>query len=135
MIINDLFVGQSSSLKRRFTEIDVIRFSEVSGDKNPAHIDEEYAKSSIFKTRIVHGMLVGSLFSAILGTALPGVGSIYTYQSLKFIKPVYFDEEITARVSVKEIILEKNRVIFDCVAENSSGEVVIVGEATIMPPK
>ncbi|MCK9471717.1 MAG: MaoC family dehydratase [Bacilli bacterium] len=133
--ITDLFVGQSCSLKRRFSETDVLKFAEVTGDKNPAHIDEDYAKTTFFKTRIVHGMLVGSLFSAILGTKLPGVGSIYTFQSLKFIRPVYFNEEITATVSVKEIIQDKNRVLFECVAKNEKDEVVIVGEATIMPPK
>lgn len=133
--INELKVGQFSILKRSFSEIDVLNFAAVTGDQNPAHVDEEYAVNSFFKTRIVHGMLVGSLFSAILGTELPGLGSIYTSQSLKFVRPVYFNEEITATVTVKEIIFEKNRVIFDCVAKNNKDEVVIVGEATIMPPR
>lgn len=133
--IDQLEIGQSSSIKRSFTEDDVLAFANVSGDHNPAHVDEQYAATTIFKSRIVHGMLVGSLFSAILGTELPGLGSIYTFQSLKFVKPVYFDEEITATVTVKEIIYEKNRVIFDCVAKNNKEEIVIVGEATIMPPR
>lgn len=135
LTINDLDVGQSCSLAKSFSEADVLSFALVTGDLNPAHVNENYAKTTIFKTRIVHGMLVGSLFSAILGTELPGLGSIYTFQSLKFIKPVYLDETITATVIVKEIISEKNRVIFDCIAKNTKDEVVIVGEATIMPPK
>jgi len=133
--INDLFIGQSSSIKKSFLESDVINFARISGDFNPAHLDEQYAKETIFKKRIVHGMLVGSLFSAILGTKLPGLGSIYTFQSLKFTKPVYLNEEITATVIVKEVIVEKNRVILECVAKNERDEVVIVGEATIMAPR
>lgn len=133
--INDLFIGQSSSVTKSFTEDDVLAFAKVSGDFNPAHIDENYARETIFKERIVHGLLVGSLFSSILGTQLPGLGSIYTFQSLRFTKPVYFNEEITATVTVKEVIIEKNRVIFECIAKNKNDEVVIVGEATIMPPK
>ncbi|MGD9605024.1 MAG: MaoC family dehydratase [Bacilli bacterium] len=135
LTINELFIGQTSSITKSFTETDVNNFASVSGDFNPAHVNEDYAKTTIFKTRIVHGMLVGSLFSAILGTELPGLGSIYTFQSLKFIKPVYLNDTITAFVTVKEIIMEKNRVVFDCVAKNDKNEVVIVGEATIMPPK
>ncbi|NLD34254.1 MAG: MaoC family dehydratase [Clostridiales bacterium] len=133
--IGELKVGDKVSVTRAFSEQDVAAFAQVSGDHNPAHMDEEYAKGTMFKTRIVHGMLVGSLFSALLGTELPGVGSIYTGQTLKFTKPVHFGEEITASVTVKEIIAEKNRVILDCLAVNPQGEPVILGEATIMPPR
>jgi len=133
--IEELAIGEKASLTKKFVEADVIGFAAVSGDKNPAHMDEAYAQTTIFKTRIVHGMLVGSLFSAILGTELPGLGSIYTNQSLKFTKPVYLNDEITATVTVKELILEKNRVILDTTAVNQRGEVVIVGEAVIMPPR
>ena len=133
--INELSIGMSSTIKKAFTEDDVLSFSKVSGDLNPAHIDEVYASKTMFKSRIVHGMLVGSLFSAILGTKLPGLGSIYTNQTLKFLRPVYLNEEITATVTVKELMIEKNRVILDCVATNEKGEVVLVGEAIIMPPR
>ncbi len=133
--IEELAVGDKASLTKKFVEADVVGFAEVSGDRNPAHMDEAYAQTTIFKTRIVHGMLVGSLFSAILGTELPGLGSIYTNQSLKFTKPVYLNDEITATVTVRELILEKNRVVLDTTAVNQRGEVVIVGEAVIMPPR
>ncbi len=133
--INELFVGQFSEFEKSFTESDVLAFAKITGDFNPAHLDYDYAKDTIFKDRIVHGMLVGSLFSGLLGTKLPGLGSIYTFQSLKFTKPVYLNETIKARVEVKEINLEKNRVILDCIAKNSKDEVVIIGEATIMPPR
>ena len=98
-------------------------------------MDENYAKTTQFKTRIVHGMLAGSLFSALLGTDLPGVGTIYTGQTLKFTRPVHFGEEITASVTVKELNAERNRAVFECLAVNPQGEPVIVGEATVMPPK
>ncbi len=133
--IENLKIGDHCSLSKKFTEADVIGFSKVSGDVNPAHLDESYAKTTIFKTRIVHGMLVGSLFSAILGTELPGLGSIYTNQNLKFVKPVFLNDTITATVTIKEVLSDKNRVVFDCIAKNQNQETVIVGEAVIMPPR
>ncbi|NLD52398.1 MAG: MaoC family dehydratase, partial [Clostridiales bacterium] len=104
-------------------------------DNNPAHLDEAYAQTTMFKTRIVHGMLVASLFSALLGTKLPGLGTIYTGQTLKFTKPVHFGEQLTASITVKEVLVEKNRVILDCLIVNPDGDPVVVGEATVMPPK
>ena len=133
--IDALRIGDSASVTKTFSATDVDGFAKVSGDYNPAHMDEAYAKTTLFRARIVHGFLVGSLFSAVLGTELPGVGSIYTNQTLKFTRPVYLNDTITARVTVKELITEKNRVIFDCVAKNQNQETVIVGEATIMPPR
>ena len=135
LTIEQIKIGDSASTKKSFTEKDVLAFAEVSTDFNPAHVDKEYPKTTMFKKQIVHGMLVGALFSAIFGVKLPGLGSIYTKQSLKFIKPVYFGDEIEATVTVKEINKDKGRVIFDCVAKNQNDQVVIVGEAEIMPPK
>lgn len=135
MTIHDLQVGDRSELKKHFSELDVMRFAEVSSDFNPAHVNKEYAKNTMFKGQIVHGMLVGSLFSAIFGVQMPGLGSIYTKQFLKFTAPVYFGDEITATVTVKSLNLERNRVVFDCEAKNKKGDTVIVGEAEIMPPK
>ena len=133
--IQQLQVGDKAVLRKTFIEEDVEEFARVSGDSNPAHMDENYAKTTQFKTRIVHGMLAGSLFSALLGTDLPGVGTIYTGQTLKFTRPVHFGEEITASVTVKELNTERNRAVFDCLAVNPQGEPVIIGEATVMPPK
>lgn len=131
----DLHIGDQAKTTKLFSEADVIAYAKVSGDANPAHLDEEYAKTTLFKTRVVHGMLVGGLFSTIFGTIMPGIGTIYTFQSLKFTKPVFFNDTITAQVTVKELIPEKNRVIFDCVATNQAGETVIIGEAQLMPPR
>ncbi len=133
--INELKIGDTSEIKKCFLEEDVLNFAEVSSDYNPAHVDKEYASKTMFKKQIVHGMLVGSLFSAIFGVQLPGLGSIYTKQSLKFTKPVYFGDEITAKVTVKSLNFERNRVVFDCIATNQNGDTVIVGEAEILPPR
>ena len=132
--IKDLKVGDSAGTKRAFSQQDVDRFAAVTGDHNPAHVDEDYAKGTMFGTRIVHGMLVASLFSAILGTQMPGLGTIYMGQSLRFTKPVHFDEEITVTITVKELIPAKNRVIFDCLAVDPAGDTVLTGEATVMAP-
>lgn len=133
--LQELKLGDSASITRTFTEADVASFAEVSGDKNPIHLDEAYAQTTMFKTRIVHGMFVSSLFSAILANQLPGNGTIYLGQDLKFLKPVYFNDTVTATVTVAELIAEKNRAILETVATNQNGDVVIKGNATVMLPK
>ncbi len=133
--INELKIGDKASHKKVITEKDIEMFGEITGDYNPAHFDEEYASKTIFKKRIAHGMLIGSLCSKLLGTDLPGAGSIYISQTLSFRRPVYFGDEINAIVTIKEINIEKNRVKFDCIAYNQRDEKVIIGEAELMPPK
>ena len=135
MTIGQIKIGEKAETKKQFNETDVLDFARISTDFNPAHVNKEYAEKTMFKKQIVHGMLVGSLFSSIFGVQLPGLGSIYTKQSLKFTKPVYFGDLVTAEVIVKEINLERNRVLFDCIAKNQNNEIVIIGEAEIMPPK
>ncbi|MDT8337235.1 MAG: MaoC family dehydratase [Candidatus Izemoplasmatales bacterium] len=135
LTIDKINLGDKAETTKQFSETDVLDFAKISTDFNPVHVNKEYAEKTIFKKQIVHGMLVGSLFSSVFGVQLPGLGSIYTKQSLKFVKPVYFGDKITATVTVKELILERNRVVFDCEAKNQTGDVVIVGEAEIMPPK
>jgi acyl dehydratase len=133
--IDQIKVNEEASWKKTITQSDVEKFGEIIEDYNPAHYDETYAASTVFKKRISHGMLVGSLFSKLFGLTLPGKGTIYVKQSLKFTKPVYFKDVITATVCVKEIIKDRNRVTFECVATNQNGEIVVVGEAEVMPPK
>ena len=130
-----LHVGDTAQKTRQYTEEDVIAFAKVSGDANPVHLDEVYAATTPFKTRIVHGMLVLSLFSTIFGNEIPGLGTIYVNQTVKFTKPVYFNDFITATVTLKEMIPDRGRVVFDCVATNQRNEVVLVGEAILIPPK
>ncbi|HET6785837.1 MAG TPA: MaoC family dehydratase [Erysipelotrichaceae bacterium] len=133
--ILELAVGDFAECKKVLLDKDVVLFSEVSGDKNPVHLDEEYASTTRFKHRIVHGHLVASLFSALLGTELPGQGSIYLGQTIKYLKPVYLNDEIRAVVKVIECDTEKNRVKLETNAYNQNNEMVITGLAEIMPPR
>lgn len=133
--IDELSLGQEASFAKTITENDVYTFAGVTGDFNPAHINQAYAESTPFKTRIAHGMLSGSMFSTILGTDLPGAGTIYLGQELKFTKPVHFGDTITATVKVTELVVEKNRVVLDCIATNQDGDVVVSGKATVLAPR
>ncbi len=108
LTIDQLEVGQKASFTKTVTEADVYNFAGVTGDFNPAHMNEEYAKSTAFKTRIAHGMLSAGFISAVLGTKLPGPGTIYLNQDLRFTKPVHFGDTITATITVEELIKEKN---------------------------
>lgn len=109
-------------------------FAGVTGDVNPAHINESYANATPFKTRIAHGMLSAGLISAVLGTQLPGPGSIYAAQTLRFTAPVRIGDTITAVATVKELLPERNRAIIETVCTNQDGTVVTCGEATVLPP-
>lgn len=135
LTINNLVVGQKSSYSKTITETDVYLFAGISGDINPAHLNEEYAKNTLFKSRIAHGMLTAALISAVLGVQLPGPGTIYISQTLNFLAPVYFGNTITATVEVKEILLEKNRVVLETYCINQDGVKVTSGEAIVIPPR
>ena len=131
MRIDELYIGQSCSLSKSFSLEDVKAFACLSQDNNPVHLDQEYAENSVFHNRIVHGFLSGSLFSAIIGTQLPGYGSIYLGQTLNFKKPVYHDQLITATVTVIDIRKDKPIVKLSTVCKNEHDEVVIDGEAIV----
>lgn len=135
LTIDQLEVGQKASFTKTVTEADVYNFAGVTGDFNPAHMNEEYAKKTAFKTRIAHGMLSAGFISAVLGTKLPGPGTIYLNQDLRFTKPVQFGDTITATITVDELIKEKNRAILKTVCTNQDGDVVVEGTAKVMPPK
>lgn len=130
-----LVVGATASLKKSFTSADVEKFAEISLDCNPIHLDEDAGKASIFKQRVVHGALVSSLFSALLGCELPGEGTIFLGQTVKFSAPVFLNEEIKATVEVASIHSRRRIVTFTLTAVNPEGVVVISGEATVMAPK
>ncbi len=131
MRIDNYQIGQTASLKKAFSDEEVEAFSELTLDKNPIHLDEEYAMQSRFGKRIVHGFLVGSLFSAVFGTKLPGEGAIYLHQEMDFRKPVYHGDEITATVTITEINKEKSVLYFDTKCENEHGDIVIEGKAIL----
>lgn len=132
MKFSELKIGMKDSVSKTITETDIILFAGITTDVNPAHINEEYAKTTIFKRRIAHGILVTGLISAVLGTRLPGEGSIYLGQELKFLAPVYAEDTITATVEIIELIPEKNRVILKTICTNQNGVEVITGKATLM---
>jgi phosphotransacetylase/acyl dehydratase len=130
----ELQIGDSASIVRTLTQRDIELFAIMSGDVNPAHVDEEFAKSDMFHHVIAHGMWGGALISTVLGTQLPGPGAIYLGQSLRFRHPVALGDIITITVKVVEKLEEKKRVIFDCVATNQKAEVVISGTAELIAP-
>jgi len=133
--INELNVGDRAEFIKTVSESDVYLYAGVTGDFNPAHINEPYAEKTFFKTRIAHGMLPAGFISAILGTRLPGPGTIYMGQTLKFRAPVLLGDTITASAEVMEIIADKNRVRLKTTCQNQDGVVVLDGEAVVSPPK
>ncbi|MBM7556816.1 MaoC family dehydratase [Halanaerobacter jeridensis] len=133
--IKELEVGQQASFSKTITEADVVNYAGTTGDFNPAHVNEEFAKDTMFKGRIAHGMLGAGLISAVLGTKLPGPGAIYISQDLSFRAPVNFGDTVTATVEVVDKNEEKNRVVMKTVCTNQDDKEIIVGEAVLMPPK
>lgn len=131
--IDQLQPGMSASIAKTVTEADIILFAGISTDVNPAHLDEEYAKGTMFGGRIAHGMLSAGFISAVLGNHLPGPGTIYLSQTLKFKAPVRPGDTVRATVTVKEVNVAKNRVVLDTVC-TVAGKVVIEGECQMMPP-
>lgn len=131
--IQDLKPGMSASIAKTVTEADIVLFAGISTDVNPAHLDEEYSKTTMFGGRIAHGMLSAGFISAVLANHLPGPGTIYLSQTLKFKAPVRPGDTVKATVTVKEVFVEKNRVTLETVC-TVAGKVVIEGEALMMPP-
>jgi acyl dehydratase len=126
--VNDTYVHEFS-----FSQEDVNKFAEVTGDKNPVHLDPDYASKTMFRRPIMHGMLSASLFSKVFGTLYPGEGTIYLKQSLNFLKPMYVDTKYEAVFTVKEVIREKHRALFDTIIrEKESGQICTSGEALVM---
>ena len=129
------FVGQTATLTHAFSQADVEAYAALSGDNNPVHVDAEYAAGTRFGRRIVHGMLTAGLISTVMGNRLPGPGTIYVQQNLRFLAPVRMGDTITAEVEVSEITAEKNRVLLATRCVNQNGETVLDGEALVSPPK
>lgn len=125
-------VGDSAELTRKIEQADILAFADVTGDHNPVHVDEAFAQTTRFGRTIAHGMLSASLISAVLANKLPGAGSIYLGQTLQFVAPVFPGDEITARVTVKEIREGKPIMKLETVCINQRDEVVIRGEATVL---
>lgn len=127
----DLSVGMEASYAKTITNDDILAFAGLSGDVNPVHLSDEFAASTIFKKRIAHGFLTGSLFSTVLGTKLPGPGCIYLSQSMKFKAPVYIGDEVVATLKVTGLDPHKCRAVLACNC-SVNGKTVLEGEAVMM---
>ncbi|MFD2111065.1 MaoC family dehydratase [Thiorhodococcus fuscus] len=130
----ELKIGDKATITRRFTDADVRQFAELSTDHNPIHLDPDYAAGTQFKQRIVHGALVGSLFSALLGEHLPGHGGIYMGQTLQFKAPVFLDMEVIASVEITAIHERKPIVTLSTQCVDAEGKTLITGEAVMYVP-
>lgn len=131
MKFEDLKIGMKESIEKRIDINDVITFSEITLDKNPIHLNEEYAQKSIFKKRVVHGMFSAGLISAVIGNKLPGEGSVYLKQDFKFIAPVFIGDIVKALVEIEKIDRERRRVTLktECYSNN---KLVLIGKAEIL---
>lgn len=131
---DEVNVGDSAKITRKLTRRDIELFAVVSGDVNPAHLDDEYADKSRFHGIIAHGMLSGAIFSAVLGTKLPGPGTIYMEQGIKFLKPVRPDDTVEVTLTITAKDPEKKTLTFNCIGVNQKGQEVIIGIATVLAP-
>jgi 3-hydroxybutyryl-CoA dehydratase len=132
---DELNVGQSARFSKTITETDIYLYAGISGDFNPAHVNEAYAATTFFKTRIAHGMLTASFISTLVGTILPGPGSIYMRQELNFLAPVKIGDTVTAIAEVVEKVADKKRVRLKTWCINQNGTTVLDGEALVSPPR
>lgn len=133
--IDQLKIGDAAQFGKTVSESDIYLYAGVTGDFNPAHLNEVYAGKTYFKTRIAQGMLTAGFISGLLGVSLPGPGTIYIRQELDFLAPVHIGDTITARVEIVEIMEQKNRVTVRTTCVNQDGTLVLDGRAIVSPPK
>ena len=131
--IEDIEMGMTRYIRKVITDRDIEQFAEISTDHNPVHLDDEYARDTIFEGRIAHGMLTAGLVSAVIGEQLPGHGTRYMSQNLKFLAPVRPGDLVHAEVKVVDMVIDKRRVKLDCRCE-VNGKNVLVGEAIVLAP-
>ncbi len=133
--IDEIEIGQHAEFAKTIAEADIYLFAGVTGDLNPFHVNEDFAKDTFFKGRIAHGMLLAGFVSTVIGCHLPGPGAIYISQDLKFRAPARIGDTITARAEVIEVDLEKNRVVLKTTCTNQNGTLVLDGQAKVSPRK
>ena len=133
--IDELKVGDTAKFSKTVSESDVYLFAGVTGDLNPAHVNEDYAKDTYFKTRIAHGMLSAGFISAVIGTKLPGPGTIYLHQEVNFLAPVKIGDTVTAIVEVAEIMADQKKIRLKTYCINQENKTVVDGEAIVSPPR
>ena len=134
MSSSELKVGQTARMSKQVTAADVSLFAAVTGDFNPVHFDPVYAAGTFFKERIAHGMISAGLISGVIGMKLPGPGTIYLEQTIKFMAPVKLNDVLTVKVEITEV-LEKNRVRLRTTCVNQDGVIAVDGEALVIAPK
>ena len=135
LTLDQLHVGDEAEWSRTVTETDIALFAAATGDMNPFHMDEEFAKTTVFGGRIAHGMMLAGMISRVLGMQLPGHGTIYASQSLSFRAPVRIGDTVTARVQVAEVLRDQRRVRLSTTCRNQEGTILVEGEAMVSPPK
>lgn len=133
--IDEIEIGDSAHFTKTITETDIYLFAGITGDFNPMHVNEEFAKGTMFKKRIAHGGIATSLIAPVLGTMLPGLGTVALSTSCRFKAPVFPGDTVTAKATVTEKDVEKNRINMECLWTNQDGAVVAKGEASVMPPR
>ena len=133
--INEIELGDSASFSKTISETDIYLFAGITGDFNPMHVNEEFAKKTMFGKRIAHGGIATSLIAPVLGTMLPGLGTVAIAMSVRYRAPVYPGDTITATATVVEKMVEKNKVRMEMKWVNQDGTEVALGEGTVMPPK
>jgi acyl dehydratase len=131
----EIQVGDTASMSKTISDEDVRTFADVSGDRNPVHLDDEFAATTPFKKRIAHGALSGALISAVLGMTMPGPGTIYLSQTLNFKAPVYIGEEITAKLEVTAYRADKRITTLKTEVYNQDNKLVLEGEAVVIAPR
>ena len=134
-IIHELRQGEKAEFSKTISESDVYLYAGITGDFNPAHVNQVYAEKTFFKSRIAHGLLSAGLISTVCATKLPGPGTIYLKQELNFIAPVYIGDTVTACVEVVDINIAENRVFLKTICRNQKNELLIEGHALVSPPK
>ncbi len=133
--IDEMKVGDSAEFAKTIGESDIYLFAGITGDLNPFHVNEDFSKDTFFKGRIAHGILLAGFISAVVGCHLPGPGAIYVKQELKFKAPARIGDTITAKATVKEMVVEKNRVVLTTTCTNQDGDLIVDGEAVVSPRK
>jgi 3-hydroxybutyryl-CoA dehydratase len=133
--IDEIRLNETAEFAKTISESDVYLYAGLTGDLNPAHINEEYARETFFKTRIAHGMLAAGLISAVMGMRLPGPGAVYVRQELNFLAPIRIGDTVTARVEVIEIMIEKKQLRLRTTCSKQDGTVVVDGEAIVSAPR
>lgn len=129
---DEVKIGDTAEITKTITEADVVNYAGIIADFNPLHVNKEYAEKSMFGQRVVHGMLVASFFSTIVGVCIPGVNALYLSQEAKFIKPTFIGDTITAKAEVIEKVDEKKRIILKTEIYNQKDELVVTGKAITM---